>query len=231
MKIIISGTASGIGKAIALKFLQEGHDVIGVDLNPSSFEHAHYAHVQADVAKDPLPQEDPDIVIVSHGVQEESEAIQVNLEGAIRFSKAYEDSKNLKSVLFIASSSARSGAEFPLYCASKGGLVAYMKNAATRLASTGITVNAADPGVVSTELIRMQKFFDPITDICFRPFIRTPLQGAQTAIHLLLDEDKAAQTGTFNRSNHIHPVGDKFLHHRKMQQLWDETEKIVAPFL
>lgn len=119
----------------------------------------------------------------------------------------------------------------PIYDNSKLAITLFTFDLARRLKDTGITVNAADPGVVSTELIRMQKFFDPITDICFRPFIRTPLQGAQTAIHLLLDEDKATQTGTFNRSNHIHPVGDKFLHHRKMQQLWDETEKIVAPFL
>ena len=119
----------------------------------------------------------------------------------------------------------------PIYDNSKLAITLFTFDLARRLKDTGITVNAADPGVVSTELIRMQKFFDPITDICFRPFIRTPLQGAQTAIHLLLDEDKAAQTGTFNRSNHIHPVSDKFLHHRKMQQLWDETEKIVAPFL
>lgn len=119
----------------------------------------------------------------------------------------------------------------PIYDNSKLAITLFTFDLARRLEDTGITVNAADPGVVSTELIRMQKFFDPITDICFRPFIRTPLQGAQTAIHLLLDEDKAAQTGTFNRSNHIHPVSDKFLHHRKMQQLWDETEKIVAPFL
>ncbi len=30
MRILITGTSSGIGKAIAEKFLKEGHDVIGL---------------------------------------------------------------------------------------------------------------------------------------------------------------------------------------------------------
>lgn len=119
----------------------------------------------------------------------------------------------------------------PIYDNTKLAITLFTFDLARRLQGRGITVNAADPGIVSTNIIRMQKWFDPITDLVFRPFIRTPRQGADTAIHLLLDEDKATQTGTFNRSNHIHPVRDKFTHHRQMQQLWDETEKIVAPFL
>ena len=213
MKIIISGATSGIGKAIALKFLQEGHDVIGVDLNPSSIEHAHYAHVQANVTKDPLPQEDPDIVIVSHGVQEENEAIQVNLEGAIRFSKAYEVSKNLKSVLFIASSSARSGAEFPLYCASKGGLVAYMKNAATRLATRGITVNAISPGAVITpmndHILKDQKLMDAVANESLLKKWAHPEEIADWAYFITIinksmtGEDVLVDNGEWLKSNFI----------------------------
>ena len=62
-------------------------------------------------------------------------------------------------------------------------------NLAARIRERGIVVNAADPGVVSTNIITMHMWFDPLTDIFFRPFIRTPKQGAATAIHLLLDED------------------------------------------
>ena len=94
----------------------------------------------------------------------------------------------------------------------------------------GITVNAADPGVVSTEIIRMQMFFDPITDIVFRPIIRTPRQGADTAIRLLLDEDKAGLTGGFWRSNRQLKMR-KYKEHPKMQELWERTEEIVRPFL
>jgi len=119
---------------------------------------------------------------------------------------------------------------FP-YFNSKLAVTLFTLDLARRIKGQGITVNAADPGIVSTEIIRMQMFFDPITDLIFRPFIRTPRQGADTAIHLLLDEDKAGQTGTFNRSNHIHELGDKYIHHPKMQELWERTENIVCKFL
>lgn len=119
----------------------------------------------------------------------------------------------------------------PIYSNSKLAVTLFTFELAKRLKDKGIMVNAADPWIVSTDIIRMHNFIDPLTDIFFRPFIRTPRQGADTAIHLLLDEDKAGQTGTFNRSNRIIDVGDKYLHHKQMQELWDRTEDIVRQFL
>ena len=119
----------------------------------------------------------------------------------------------------------------PIYDNTKLAITLFTFDLAERLRDSGITVNAADPGIVSTNIIRMQMFFDPITDLIFRPFIRTPRQGADTAIHLLLDEDKAGQTGTFNRSNRIAPWKIKRSEQAKMQELWDRTEEIVRPFL
>lgn len=119
----------------------------------------------------------------------------------------------------------------PIYCNTKLAVTLFTFHLASLLRDKGITVNASDPWIVSTEIIRMHMFIDPLTDLFFRPLIRTPRQGADTAIHLLLDEDKAGQTGTFCRSNRIVDVGDKFYHHPKMQELWDRTEAIVAKWL
>ncbi len=116
----------------------------------------------------------------------------------------------------------------PIYSNTKLAITLFTINLAERVRERGITVNATDPGVVSTEIIRMQMFFDPITDLIFRPCIRTPRQGADTAIRLLLDEDKAGQTGHLWRSGHIVNIGEKFYHHPQMQQLWEETEKRVG---
>ena len=118
-----------------------------------------------------------------------------------------------------------------IYSNTKLAITLFTFELAQRLKEKGITVNAADPGVVSTGIIRMQMFFDPITDLIFRPLIRTPRQGADTAIRLLLDEDKAGQTGTFNRSNRIVKLGDKYEHHKQMQELWERTEDIVREYL
>ena len=95
----------------------------------------------------------------------------------------------------------------------------------------GIIVNAADPGIVSTKIITMHMWFDPLTDIFFRPFIRTPRQGAATAISLLLDEDAGKRTGTLNVSCHPKQLSEKFFHHVRMKELWDKTEEIVAKWL
>ena len=90
------------------------------------------------------------MLVNNAGTLEESEAIEVNLSGTIRFTERYTESPALRSVLFIASASARNGAEFPCYVASKAGLVGYMKNLALKLAGRGVTVNSISPGGVIT---------------------------------------------------------------------------------
>lgn len=153
MKVLITGTAQGIGKAIALKFLHEGHAVIGIDKQPSSILNPNYTHCQSDVYDGILPTiDDVEIIVNNAGEQNEGRDIDVNLKGAIRVTEKYAIQPKIKSVLFIASASARSGAEFPEYVASKGGLVAYMKNVALRIAPYNATSNSLSPGGVITPL-------------------------------------------------------------------------------
>ena len=110
-------------------------------------------------------------------------------------------------------------------------LTLFTINLAARIRERGIVVNAADPGVVSTNIITMHMWFDPLTDIFFRPFIRTPKQGAATAIHLLLDEDAGKRTGTLNVNCHSKRLSGKYTGHVQMQELWNRTEKIVEKWL
>ena len=119
-----------------------------------------------------------------------------------------------------------------IYCNTKLAITLFTFQLARLLKDRGIMVNAADPWMVSTNIIRMHiPVVDFLADIFFRPVIYTPRKGADTAIRLLLDEDKADQTGTYNRSNRILDVGEKYFHHRQMQELWDRTEEIVRKYL
>ena len=49
MRVLITGTSSGIGKAIAEKFLKEGFDVTGFDRKAASIVQEHYTHFCLDI--------------------------------------------------------------------------------------------------------------------------------------------------------------------------------------
>ena len=151
MNVIITGTASGIGRAAAERFLREGCDVWGVDVKESAFLHPRYHHIIRDI-REGAPGELPEaeILINNAGTLEENEAIAVNLTGTIRFTEDILKGESLRSILFIASASARNGAEFPRYVASKAGIVGYMKNLALTLAPRRILCNSISPGGVIT---------------------------------------------------------------------------------
>ena len=153
MKVLITGTSRGIGKAIAEHFLREGHNVIGVDRQKQSILNENYTHYTCDVRDtEHLPAiEDVRILINNAGTQNEAD-IDINLKALISVTERYAFQPHIKSVLNIGSASGHTGAEFPEYCASKGGVMAYTKNAALRLAQYGATCNSLDPGGVLTPL-------------------------------------------------------------------------------
>ena len=49
MKILITGTSQGIGKAISELFLKHNHEVIGIDRQNSTIVHENYTHYTCDI--------------------------------------------------------------------------------------------------------------------------------------------------------------------------------------
>ena len=153
MKILITGTSQGIGKAIARLFLDRGHQVYGIDRQEATIEDRGYTHFTCDVRDyENLPAiTDIEILINNAGTQNEAD-IDINLKALIHISEKYGVQEKIRSILNIGSASAHTGSEFPEYCASKGGVIAYTKNTALRVAKMGATCNSLDPGGVVTPL-------------------------------------------------------------------------------
>lgn len=115
----------------------------------------------------------------------------------------------------------------PIYSNTKYALWMFTYEMAMRLKDKGITVNAADPGVVSTDIIRMDMWFDPLTDIFYRPFIRTPRQGADTAIRLLLDDDKEKETGNMYHTGRLRHLRPQFTDRKTSLDLYNKTYEVL----
>lgn len=152
MKILITGTSRGIGLACAKKYIEMGHEVIGFDIHETSFSAPSYTHLLVDITGELPDIEGVEVLVNNAGIQEGPNVIDTNLKATIAVTEKYAFQDSIHSVVFMASSSASNGAEFPEYAASKGGVVTYMKNTALRLSKYGATVNSISAGGVYTPL-------------------------------------------------------------------------------
>ena len=116
MKILITGTSSGIGKGCAEFFLKKGHEVYGFDKNAATITQLGYTHFCLDIRdKDSYPELPPvDILINNAGTQDEND-IDVNLKGTISITEHYGIHPDIYSIVMIGSASGHTGSEFPEY--------------------------------------------------------------------------------------------------------------------
>ena len=171
MRVLITGSSSGIGRECAVLFLEKGYEVLGIDIKDDTIKHPLYTHFSADVRdKENLPCIDGiNILITSAGVQNSGDDISINLKGTINTVEKYGVKEEIESILMISSASAHTGLEFPEYSASKGGVLSYMRNVARRVAEYGATCNSISPGGVITDLnkpvMEDEKLWNEIMDL------------------------------------------------------------------
>lgn len=118
---------------------------------------------------------------------------------------------------------------FSAYPASKLAVLLFTLELAERLENNAISVYAADPGVVDTGMISMQSWYDPLTDLVFRPFIKSAERGAKTAV-FLATAGKKEITGDNKpllfSDCRAQKVALSVVNHPYRKQLWRDTESL-----
>jgi NAD(P)-dependent dehydrogenase (short-subunit alcohol dehydrogenase family) len=117
---------------------------------------------------------------------------------------------------------------FQVYANSKLAIVLFTLKLAQQVEHDGIMVNSVDPGIVNTNMITMNKWFDPLTNILFRPFIKTEEIGAKTSVFLVTSEKIQKVTGKHFIDERERKLPNWVLNHPLKEELWKETQKILG---
>ncbi|MEM9221700.1 MAG: SDR family NAD(P)-dependent oxidoreductase [Pseudomonadota bacterium] len=177
---LVTGAASGIGRATAERLRNEGAKVLGLDIDAGGLEEVGgIARMVADVADPATPEAalartqevlgDVDILVNNaaiqntKGVLETSDAewdhvIAVGLTGAFRMLRAAARSmatRRCGAIVNVSSTFAHVGSPgYAAYHAAKGGLASLTRAAAIGLKDHGVRVNAVAPGTTDTPGLR-----------------------------------------------------------------------------
>jgi 2-hydroxycyclohexanecarboxyl-CoA dehydrogenase len=172
---VVTGGASGIGRAVAERLRSDGLRVAVIDLSPTDDEFGHVADVSdptqvATAVAAIREQFGPILVLVnaagvegfkkfsSMTFQEWSKVIDVNLNGVFHTIQAVLPDMveaGWGRIVNISSSSTHSGQPFMAhYVAAKSAVNGLTKSLALEYGPCGITVNAVPPGFVDTPMLR-----------------------------------------------------------------------------
>ncbi|XP_072767480.1 retinol dehydrogenase 11-like isoform X2 [Anoplolepis gracilipes] len=129
----------------------------------------------------------------------------------------------------------RSYSPMKAYAQSKLANILFTKELAHRLKEAGIdgiNVYSLHPGVIKTELSRhYSKTIIPGARFIFRnimgPFIKNPIQGAQTTIHCAVDDKVANETGLYYVECRVTTPQWRARDDKIAKDLWDHTCRLL----
>ncbi|MER7202614.1 short-chain dehydrogenase [Streptomyces sp. CB01635] len=177
--VVVTGAASGIGKAVASRIVREGGRVIAVDVSADGLTAltADLGEAVAPVTADITSPTSADAVLAAvggrvdalanvAGVMDDDAAVhevddtiwdrvmRINVEGPMRLMRAVVPGMLAagggRIVNIVSEAALRGSAAGAAYTTSKHALVGLTKSSAYQYAGTGVQVNAVAPGAVAT---------------------------------------------------------------------------------
>ena len=104
------------------------------------------------------------------------------------------------------------------YANSKYAVMLFSQELARR---TGNPVNMTDPGVVNSRMLHMDRWFDPLADVLFRPFCKNAEGGAMPAVNAVTSDDSLQ----LFRGNRHQDIPRRWHRPELAAWLWEETER------
>lgn len=176
-RVIITGGAKGIGKALVEGFAQKGYDVFALDILENNFENKNIHFFKMDLKNEKeiknifqmIKEKFGEVhILINNGaiskfnksiteieINEFDEVINTNLRGSFICCKEFIKINNGASfgrIINIASTRFNQNeAGWEAYGSSKGGIVSLTNTLCVSLSGTGITINAISPGWIEVE--------------------------------------------------------------------------------
>ena len=170
---VVTGGSAGIGRAIAQRLLDAGHEVISLDVQPSGLAHRKLKHVHVDLADLEATRQAAAEIVRDHAVtavihnaglikpallgelklSDFNTLVNVHLSAAIVLVQAALPTMRSAGYGRVVLVSSRAVLGLPTrtsYSASKAGMLGMARTWALELAPDGITVNVVAPGPIQT---------------------------------------------------------------------------------
>ncbi|MDH6590370.1 3-oxoacyl-[acyl-carrier protein] reductase [Variovorax sp. TBS-050B] len=171
---VVTGSSSGIGRAIATLLLEQGWRVSGLDLAAPTLSHEGFAHATADLgnaaalARAAAGLRDADALVHAAGVLRVGPLGELDhaggelmwrlhVDAATRLADALVPAMAARGrgrVVFVGSRVSHGMPGRGQYAATKAALVALARSWAAEVADRGVTINVVSPGATRTPMLQ-----------------------------------------------------------------------------
>ena len=113
------------------------------------------------------------------------------------------------------------------YSQSKLANILFTRELARRLEGTGIAVNCCHPGTVNTRIWKVHAVMRLLAPL-LGPFLRTPAQGAETAVYVASSEEGGRVSGVYFADAHPTPTSRAAEDKVAALRLWEISERLAG---